>query len=47
VPKDTKLETEKHIIDIINDWARNRGKFKPGTNKNPVKKTNSTETQEK
>lgn len=47
VPEDTKLETEKHIIDVINDWARNRGKFKPGTNKNPVKKTTPTETQEK
>lgn len=36
VPEDTKLESEKHIIDIINDWAKNRGKFKPGTNKNPI-----------
>lgn len=36
VPEDTNLETTKNIIDIINDWAKNRGKYKPGTNKNPV-----------
>jgi len=40
VPEDTKLESEKHIIDVINDWAKNRGKFKPGTNKNPVSNAN-------
>lgn len=39
VPEDTKLETEKHIIDVINDWAKNRGKYKPGSNKNPVSGT--------
>lgn len=36
VPEDTNLETTKNIIDTINDWAKNRGKYKPGTNKNPV-----------
>lgn len=36
VPEDTKLDTEKHIIDVINDWAKNRGKYKAGSNKNPV-----------
>ena len=33
------LETDKDIIDIVNDWARNRGKFKKGSNKNPVTNT--------
>lgn len=36
VPEETNLETEKHIIEVINTWAKNRGKYKPGTNKNPV-----------
>lgn len=30
------LDTTKDLIDIINTWAKNRGKFKPGSNKNPV-----------
>ena len=30
------LETGKDLIDIVNDWAKNRGKFKKGSNKNPV-----------
>lgn len=30
------LETGKDLIDIINDWAKNRGKFKKGSNINPV-----------
>lgn len=30
------LETGEDIIDIVNEWARNRGKFKKGSNKNPV-----------
>ena len=30
------LETGKDIIDIVNDWAKNRGKFQKGSNKNPV-----------
>jgi hypothetical protein len=33
------LESGKDLIDIINEWARNRGKFKKGSNKNPVTKT--------
>jgi hypothetical protein len=33
------LETGKDLIDIVNEWARNRGKFKKGSNKNPVSKT--------
>jgi hypothetical protein len=30
------LETGKDLINIINDWAKNRGKFKKGSNINPV-----------
>ena len=30
------LESGKDLIDIINDWAKNRGKFKKGSNINPV-----------
>ena len=30
------LETGKDLIDIVNDWAKNRGKFKKGSNINPV-----------
>lgn len=36
VPEDTNLDTEKHIIDVINDWAKNRGKYRKGENRNPV-----------
>lgn len=30
------LESGKDLIDTINDWAKNRGKFKKGSNINPV-----------
>lgn len=30
------LDTGKDLIDTINDWAKNRGKFKKGSNINPV-----------
>ena len=33
------LETGKDLIDVVNEWARNRGKFKKGSNKNPVTNT--------
>jgi hypothetical protein len=33
------LETGNDLIDIINDWAKNRGKFKKGSNKNPITNT--------
>ncbi len=46
------LETGKDIIDIVNDWAKNRGKFQKGSNKNPVTNTGpgdkkTTEPEEK
>lgn len=31
-----ELETGKDLIDIINEYGRNRGKFKKGSNKNPI-----------
>ena len=30
------LESGKDLIDIVNEWAKNRGKFKKGSNINPV-----------
>ena len=30
------LETGKDIIDIVNEWAKMRGRFKKGSNTNPV-----------
>ena len=41
VPEDTdlNLQTDESIIDIINEYSKNKGKFKPGTNKNPAKGT--------
>ena len=36
VSEESDLETHKDLINIINEYGRNRGKFKPGSNKNPV-----------
>lgn len=36
VADEEDLESGKDLIDIINDWAKNRGKFKKGSNINPV-----------
>ena len=36
IPEDINLETETNIIELINDWAKNRGKFVKGSNVNPV-----------
>ena len=36
---DLNLQTDESIIDIINEYSKNKGKFKPGTNKNPAKGT--------
>lgn len=33
------LETGKDLIDVVNEWARVRGRFKKGSNKNPVSGT--------
>ena len=36
LPEDFELKSTPDIIDLINEYGRNRGKYKPGTNKNPV-----------
>jgi hypothetical protein len=36
LPEDFELDSSTSIIDTINDYGKNRGKYKPGTNKNPV-----------
>ena len=36
VASEEDLESGKDLIDIINDWAKNRGKFQKGSNINPV-----------
>ncbi len=41
------LESGKDLIDVINAWARDRGKFKPGSNKNPVTGTGGKQKAEK
>ncbi len=41
------LETGRDLIDMINEYGRNRGKFKPGSNKNPVTNTGGKQKQNK
>ena len=41
------LETHKDLIDLINNYGRNRGKFKKGSNKNPVTNTGPGDKKEK
>lgn len=36
VPEDFKLDSTTDIIDIINDFGKNRGKYQKGSNKNPI-----------
>ena len=36
VEDDEDLESGKDLIDVINEWARQRGKFQKGSNINPV-----------
>ena len=48
VDDDKYLDSSKGIIDAINAYGRDRGKIKPGSNKNPVasKQKNEEETEE-
>jgi hypothetical protein len=39
------LETGRDLIDLINEYGRNRGKFKKGSNKNPVTNTGGKQKQ--
>jgi hypothetical protein len=41
------LETGKDLIDVVNEWARTRGQFKKGSNKNPVTGTGGKQKVEK
>lgn len=41
------LETGKDLIDIVNEWAKHRGKFKKGSNINPVYADKLSKEQEK
>lgn len=45
LPEDTELDTSESIIDAINEYGKNRGKYKPGTNKNPVTGTGGKQKQ--
>jgi hypothetical protein len=47
VADNEELESGKDLIDIINDWARTRGKFKKGSNINPVYADKLSAEQEK
>ncbi len=47
VPEDTNLETDTNLIDTINQWAKDRGKFKKGSNKNPITGTGGRKKKEK
>ena len=40
VPEDFDLESTTEIIDLINDYGKNRGKYAKGSNKNPVSEKN-------
>ena len=36
VNENEDLDTNQDLIDIINDYGKNRGKYQKGSNKNPV-----------
>ena len=36
LPEDFELKTTTDIIDLINDYGKNRGKYQKGSNKNPI-----------
>ena len=47
VANNEDLETGTDLIDIVNDYGKNRGKFKKGSNKNPVTGTGGKQKTEK
>jgi hypothetical protein len=47
VADNEELETGKDLIDIVNEYGKNRGKFKKGSNKNPVTGTGGKQKTEK
>lgn len=46
VPEEFELTSTTEIIDLINDYGRNRGKYQKGSNKNPATKKTSFKTPE-
>jgi hypothetical protein len=36
IDTDEYLDSSTGLIDAINEYGKNRGKYKPGSNKNPV-----------
>jgi hypothetical protein len=46
LPEDFELKTTTDIIDLINDYGKNRGKYKQGSNKNPVTGTGGKDKKE-
>lgn len=47
VPEETNMDTEPHVIEVINKWAADRGKIKKGSNINPVYADRLQKEQEK
>jgi len=47
IPEDVDLATTKDIIEVINNWAKDRGKFKKGSNVNPVQADRLSKEQNK
>jgi len=47
IPEDVDLVTTKDIIEVINNWAKDRGKFKKGSNVNPVQADRLSKEQNK
>lgn len=47
VPEETNMDTEPHVIEVINKWAADRGKIKKGSNINPIYADRLQKEQEK
>jgi len=46
IDTDEYLDSTKGLIDAINEYGRNRGKYRPGSNKNPVTGTGGPKKKE-
>ena len=46
IDTDEYLDSSKGLIDAINEYGRNRGKYRPGSNKNPVTGTGGPKKKE-
>jgi hypothetical protein len=47
LPDNFELKSTTDIIDAINDYGRNRGKYQKGSNKNPITGTGGKTKKEK